>query len=997
MANVSRTIDIIFNGKDRLSGSVGKIAGSIRMVSGAIEDIAEPVAEAVDKLIQMETALLAVGAAISTISLAAFKNYEYALIDLKKVLAEDEIPLLEKAQVEIEDMAIQYGKSAVEMIKATTDFRRAGFTLEDSTILLRRSLELSSAGMVDLGEATNDIIAIMKGFRFETEDAVKVITVINKVSDTYATNATELADALRRVAPAAELAGLSIEETTALLTPAIEVFRSGEEAGTAWRRGLIKVGDDAAPVKEALKRLGVQQKDTNGQLRSGRDILYDLIKAMQSASSANQLFAASQIFGNRQASKVITSLRDMNYVMEIEAVAAGAKHSDLMIQVEKRWASFEIQLGASKEAIRLAATALGEDLAPAASNVLGAVTELFSSFRDNLRDGAFDTLFALLENFSERISEYLLDVGKELPKALRDIDYSDLLKAFEGLFHDIAEIIDRFDLDTPEGLRDFLQETIDVATGVINVTTGLVQKFDEFGTKILSIIRNFKELGAEEQKSIGRVGAVLKAIDTLGVKGSLILQEMERSGLNIADAMDKIGGGIETATGAAKVGLTILLEPMLALYRLGNSFTKLLRGDFRGAWDELADHAQSAFGRMISGAEDLSNGLTRLDGNAKSVTRSVDAIGDSAKTMEEKFTRAYGSMGDGLDEFADYVIDEFGNVVLEVGTAAETISRVLEESFQKDRAMIREEVGGLADDLMAQLDLEEDIGEAMDWFHKEAEQLMKDLDEGTPRPFEVDADRKRKWEEYKSTLISTAEETTSRIKQEGIFLDDWQRERDDGRLKSAETAGKKMTTFYGKFTNESLQIFKDVIPGMDEYDRQMTEALDQEDVELDVPDDTKFKAAQAKLLKEIDTNADIMEAKLETFASLAESDAETVSSAFEGISDSITSTSDILTGLYEQMSGGRLDIMTQSKLQRQISSEEERRQEAFDLQKELTTAQIDLIKQRASAMAAGDPIVTVSGDGLQPHLEAFMWEILSAIQVRVNEDYGSFLLGIGAT
>ena len=66
------------------------------------------------------------------------------------------------------------------------------------------------------------------------------------------------------------------------------------------------------------------------------------------------------------------------------------------------------------------------------------------------------------------------------------------------------------------------------------------------------------------------------------------------------------------------------------------------------------------------------------------------------------------------------------------------------------------------------------------------------------------------------------------------------------------------------------------------------------------------------------------------------------------------------------------------------------------LQKQLTIAQIDLIKQRASAMSSGDPMITVSGDGLQPHLEAFMWEILSAIQVRVNEDYGNFLLGIGA-
>ena len=37
--------------------------------------------------------------------------------------------------------------------------------------------------------------------------------------------------------------------------------------------------------------------------------------------------------------------------------------------------------------------------------------------------------------------------------------------------------------------------------------------------------------------------------------------------------------------------------------------------------------------------------------------------------------------------------------------------------------------------------------------------------------------------------------------------------------------------------------------------------------------------------------------------------------------------------------------------------------------------------------------IKITGDGLQPHLEAFMWEILKAIQVRVNADGLKMLLG----
>ena len=38
-------------------------------------------------------------------------------------------------------------------------------------------------------------------------------------------------------------------------------------------------------------------------------------------------------------------------------------------------------------------------------------------------------------------------------------------------------------------------------------------------------------------------------------------------------------------------------------------------------------------------------------------------------------------------------------------------------------------------------------------------------------------------------------------------------------------------------------------------------------------------------------------------------------------------------------------------------------------------------------------MIKVDGAGLQPHLEAFMWEVLKAIQVRVNADGLKMLLG----
>ena len=51
------------------------------------------------------------------------------------------------------------------------------------------------------------------------------------------------------------------------------------------------------------------------------------------------------------------------------------------------------------------------------------------------------------------------------------------------------------------------------------------------------------------------------------------------------------------------------------------------------------------------------------------------------------------------------------------------------------------------------------------------------------------------------------------------------------------------------------------------------------------------------------------------------------------------------------------------------------------------------MKAQTNALNSGQGLITISGDGLKPHLEAFMWEILQTIQVKVNADGLKMLLG----
>ena len=52
------------------------------------------------------------------------------------------------------------------------------------------------------------------------------------------------------------------------------------------------------------------------------------------------------------------------------------------------------------------------------------------------------------------------------------------------------------------------------------------------------------------------------------------------------------------------------------------------------------------------------------------------------------------------------------------------------------------------------------------------------------------------------------------------------------------------------------------------------------------------------------------------------------------------------------------------------------------------------MKAQTDALVNGDGLIKIDGSGLAPHLEAFMWEVLKAVQVKVNKDGLKLLLGV---
>jgi hypothetical protein len=111
----------------------------------------------------------------------------------------------------------------------------------------------------------------------------------------------------------------------------------------------------------------------------------------------------------------------------------------------------------------------------------------------------------------------------------------------------------------------------------------------------------------------------------------------------------------------------------------------------------------------------------------------------------------------------------------------------------------------------------------------------------------------------------------------------------------------------------------------------------------------------------------------------------------KGISQTYTANVGLIGNLMSQVTDG-YSMADQVRL-RLVDDANQRANELHAGQMALIDNQIEYMQRKTSAMAAGNPVMTINATGLQPHLEAMMWEVFKQIQVRMAQDGGDMLVG----
>ena len=239
------------------------------------------------------------------------KELDNSLLELNKV-SDLTAEGLEKVTDEAYKLGDTVGKTGKQVIDATTEFKRAGYDLQQSMDMAEAALVMTNVaeGITETSDAAGTLISVLKGFKMSDTEIMSVVDKMNQVSNTSPVGFDELADGLERVSGTMNQAGNTIDQTLGLLTGGYAQLRNIEKVSSGMifiqqrLRGIDEDGNAieglSAKLKESFAEIGVNVENADGSLRSMYQIATDYAKVLPTLTSKQKQYYGELAAGNRQ-------------------------------------------------------------------------------------------------------------------------------------------------------------------------------------------------------------------------------------------------------------------------------------------------------------------------------------------------------------------------------------------------------------------------------------------------------------------------------------------------------------------------------------------------------------------------------------------------------------------------------------------------------------------------------------------------------------------------
>jgi TP901 family phage tail tape measure protein len=231
----------------------------------------------------------------------------------------------------------------------------------DMALSNRRSMEENAALLTGMKSA----------FQMSNDQIAHIGDVLSMTMNKTAADFDGLSDALTYAAPVAKNAGVSIEQTAAMVGALHDAKITGSMAGTGSRAVLSRLQAPTGKAYEAIKELGVKTSDSKGNTRP----IFAILKEMQRSFEKNNL-------GTSQKGEYMKTI----FGEEASSAAAVLMTAASSGKLDQLTAAFKASDGKTAELVKIMQDNLGGDFKEFQSAYEAVGTDLFDQQEGSLRE-----------------------------------------------------------------------------------------------------------------------------------------------------------------------------------------------------------------------------------------------------------------------------------------------------------------------------------------------------------------------------------------------------------------------------------------------------------------------------------------------------------------------------------------------------------------------------------------------------------------------------------
>ena len=264
--------------------------------------------------------------------------YGYAQ-DLNKSLTDIRIVTGQNAD-EMARFAQQANKAAKELSTSTTNYTKASLIyyqqgLSDQEVKDRTDITIKMANVTRTSaqDVSDQMTAVWNNFYDGSKSLEYYADVMTALGAATASSTDEISEGLNKFAAIAETVGLSYEyAASALATVTATTRESADVVGNAFKtlfariQGLklgetLEDGTDLNKYSQALKSVGIDIKDVNGEIKDMDTILNEMGAKWVTLGKDQQIALAQTVAGVRQYSQLMALMDNWDYFQENLGVA----------------------------------------------------------------------------------------------------------------------------------------------------------------------------------------------------------------------------------------------------------------------------------------------------------------------------------------------------------------------------------------------------------------------------------------------------------------------------------------------------------------------------------------------------------------------------------------------------------------------------------------------------------------------------------------------------